>query len=230
MAILLTGLPRSAIIADMMKWQSSFDIVFKRLDLARSEVLRRFDSFDPAEWSIVVGSPKWEVHSDRIVGGGPDVTTHGQIFCATPVAGDIVMEFDARIIPPCDHDLVWFWNTRLDAKPWGVGYLGCLGGWFSDMAGIEKLPDCGVSAIAPSFRTEPGRTYHIVSGSVGATHFIFVDGALATYFSDTAYPKDGPGHFGFGIYESWAEYSNLIVYRPFCTPLHPSYRKKGQTP
>lgn len=210
-----------------MSGKGVYDIVFKRIDLGASEVLRDFRTFDPNEWSVVVGTPKWTVHPDRIVGGGPDVRTHGQIFCRVPVEGDVVMSFDAKILPPCDHDLVWFWNTRLDAKPWGRGYLGCLGGWFSDMAGIEKLPDYGVSAIAPSCPTRPGQTYRIVSGSVDGIHFIFVDGRLVTYFADSGYPKDGPGHFGFGVYESYAEYSNLTVYRPSWTPLEPSYRREG---
>ena len=208
----------------MSRDTATYDIVYKRIDLARSEIVREFDTFDPREWSIVVDSPKWEVLPDRIVGGGPDVRTHGQIFFSEPVEGDVVMSFDAKLLPPCDHDLVWFWNTRLDAKPWGEGYLGCLGGWFSDMAGIEKLPDCGVSAIAPSFRTQSGKSYHIVSGSVDGIHFIFVDGKLVTFFADKHYPKDGASHFGFGIYESHAEYSNLTVYRPSWTPLTPSYK------
>ena len=205
----------------------TFDVIFKRIDLSKSELLYDFRTFSPADWSIVVGTPKWTVHPDRIVGGGPDERTHGQIFFARPVEGDVVMSFDAKILPPSDHDLVWFWNTRLDARPWGQGYLGCLGGWFADMAGIEKLPDYGVSAISPSFHTQPGRSYHIVSGSVDGVHFIFADGRLVTYFADSNYPKNGPGHFGFGIYESHAEYSNLKVYRPFWTPLEPSYAHGG---
>ena len=208
----------------MAKDTATYDIVYKRIDLAKSEVVREFETFAPEEWSIVVGSPKWEVLPDRIIGGGPDVRTHGQIFFSEPIEGDVVMSFDAKLLPPCNHDLVWFWNTRLDATPWGEGYLGCLGGWFSDMAGIEKLPDCGVSAIAPSFRTQSGKSYHIVSGSVDGIHFIFVDGKLVTFFADKLYPKNGAGHFGFGIYESHAEYSNLTVYRPFWTPLTPSYK------
>ncbi|MBQ2632679.1 MAG: hypothetical protein IJG13_23605, partial [Kiritimatiellae bacterium] len=71
-----------------MGGQGVYDIVFKRIDLGASEVIRDFKTFDPDEWSIVVGTPKWTVHPDRIVGGGPDVRTHGQIFCRTPVEGD----------------------------------------------------------------------------------------------------------------------------------------------
>ena len=195
------------------------DLPDRTIDLGASELLRSFDVFDPAEWSIVRHSPKWIVEPTRISGGGPAEPAHGQIFCATPVVGDVVMEFDARIIPPSYHDIVWFWNVRFDKEPWSAGYLGCLGGWWSGMAGIEKLPDYKTSAIAPSFRTEPGRWYHIVSGSLGFEHFIAVDGKLVTYFADAAVPDPSkPGYFGFGIFESHAEFTRLKVYRPHPTP------------
>lgn len=198
-----------------MKLKREFTMVCKKLDLARSKVLYRFDQFRPQDWTMVKGTPKWRVSGKKIAGGAPDESTHGQIFFKKPVKGDVVLEFDARIVPPSYHDLVWFWNTDFEGEPWGEGYLGCLGGWWSDMAGIEKLPDYLVSAIAPSFRTEPGKKYHVISGSMGASHFIIVNGKLVTYFADKNIPDPSrPGYFGFGIYESAAEYSNLTVYRP----------------
>ena len=194
-------------------------VIGNTLRLSESELLYSFDTFDPADWTIVKHAPKWTVARDWISGGGPDEPTHGQIFFKTPVKGDVVLEFDARILPPSYHDIVWFWNTRFGTEPWSAGYLGCLGGWYADMAGIEKLPDYVPSAIAPSFPTEPGRTYHIVSGSLGHEHFIAVDGKLVTYFSDRAVPDPNePGYFGFGIFESHAEYSHLTVYRPHAVP------------
>ena len=193
-------------------------VIGNTLRLSESELLFSFDKFRKDDWTIVKHTPKWTVEDDRISGGGPDEPCHGQIFFKTPVKGDVVLEFDARIIPPSYHDLVWFWNTRFEKEPWSAGYLGCLGGWYADMAGIEKLPGYVPSAIAPSFRTEPGRTYHIVSGSLGHEHFIAVDGRLVTYFSDAAVPNpEEPGYFGFGIFESHAEYSHLKVYRPHTT-------------
>ena len=196
------------------KGKRVFQILCKRLDLGASEVLYKFDRFDPADWKKVCGTPKWKVSAKKITGGGPDEPTHGQIFFRKPVKGDVVLEFDARIVPPSYHDLVWFWNVDFGGNPWGKGYLGCLGGWWGDMAGIEKLPDYSFSAIAPSFKTRPGVKYHVVSGSIGGSHFIIVDGRLVTYFADADSPKGRPGRFGFGIYESMAEYSNLVVYRP----------------
>ena len=196
-------------------------VIGNSLRLSACELLHSFETFDPAQWSIVKHTPKWTVEPGRIVGGGPDEPHHGQIFFNEPVKGDVVLEFDARILPPSYHDIVWFWNTRFGGspEPWSAGYLGCLGGWYADMAGIEKLPDYKPSAIAPSFRTEPGRWYHIVSGSLGFEHFIAVDGKLVTYFADAAVPDPSqPGYVGFGIFESHAEFTRLKVYRPHPTP------------
>ena len=48
--------------------RQEFVFVCKKLDLAKSEVLHRFDTFDPAEWTIVKGTPKWSVSADAIRG------------------------------------------------------------------------------------------------------------------------------------------------------------------
>jgi len=199
--------------------EKEITIIGNALRLSECELLYSFDGFDPEDWTIVKHTPQWTVMPDRISGGAPDEPHHGQIFYKTPVKGDVVLAFDARIVPPSYHDLVWFWNVRFDREPYSAGYLGCLGGWYADMAGIEKLPDYVPSAIAPSFPTVPGRTYRIVSGSLGHEHFIAVDGRLVAYFSDRDVPDPAkPGHFGFGVFESHAEYSRLKVYRPHLVP------------
>lgn len=200
------------------------DLLDKTIDTERSEVLADLTPFVPGDWTLIKHAPKWTVTSGRIAGGSPDEPTHGQVFYRRPFAGDVLLEFEARIIPPSYHDLVWFWNTRFDAEPWSAGYLGCLAGWWSNSAGIEKLPAYVPSAIAPSHATEPGKWYHIVSGSCGPAHFIVVDGKLVTYFSDADVPDPAkPGYIGFGIYESHAEYAHLRVLRPFAIPRQPVY-------
>ena len=37
--------------------------------LLESELLHSFETFDPAQWSIVKHTPKWTVEPGRIVGG-----------------------------------------------------------------------------------------------------------------------------------------------------------------
>ena len=211
-----------------MEGSGEITVIGNTLRLSESELLHSFDTFDPSDWTIITHTPKWVVETERISGGGPDEPHHGQIFFREPVKGDVVLEFDARILPPSYHDIVWFWNTRFggEAEPWSAGYLGCIGGWYADMAGIEKLPDYRPSAIAPSFPTEPGRWYHIVSGSLGFEHFVAVDGRLVAYMADADVPDPAePGYFGFGIFESHAEFRRLKVYRP-----HPIARPLAYEP
>ncbi len=199
----------------MAKRYGEIAVIDKILRLEDCETLYSFETFNPADWRVFRHLRQWEIGAKSIRGGGPDAPRHGQVFFKTPVKGDVVMAFDARIIPPSYHDLVWFWNVRFGKRPWSAGYLGCLGGWYGDLAGIEKLPDYTPSIIAPSFATRPGRWYHIVSGSMGSVHFIAVNGRLVSYFSDREIPDPSePGFFGFGFFESHAEYRNLRVYRP----------------
>ena len=210
------GLAAAALFAAVSAG-AKVELIDRTVDLEKSELLYSFDTFDPADWTIVKHPPKWTVNRESIVGGGPDEPRHGQIFYKTPVKGDVVMEFDAKLIAPSYHDLVWFWNTRFEKEPWSGGYLGCLGGWWGNYDGIEKLPDYSPSTIGKGVGVVPDRTYHIVSGSVEGVHFIVVDGELITYFVDPKAPDPNePGYFGFGVYHSHAEYSHLKVYRPFC--------------
>ena len=65
-------------------------VIGNSLRLADCELLYSFDRFDPAEWSIIKHTPKWTVGPDKVVGGGPDEPTHGQVFFNKPVKGDVV--------------------------------------------------------------------------------------------------------------------------------------------
>lgn len=198
--------------------QEKIRLVGCELDLGASEVLYRFETFDPADWTLTRHTPPWTVSSDRITGGGPDEPKAGQVFYKTPVKGDVVMEFDARLIPPSYHDFVWAWNAEFGGDgtdAWKSGYLASLGGWWDNLSGIERLPNFVPQAISSGFELEPGVTYHIVSGSSEGRHFIAVDGKLVVWFVDPeANIPDRPGYFGFGVYHSHAEYRNLTVYRP----------------
>ena len=202
----------------------SIALIDKNLDLAKSELLYDFKNFKAEEWDITRNPPKWVVTSDCIIGGRNDEDRHGQIFYHTPVKGEIVMEFDCATIAPSYHDLIWWFQTTLTPESWGEGYLGCLGGWFNNLAGIEKSPNFRPSVIAPSCPIEPGVEYHIVSGSVKGTAFIAVNGKLVFQFADPQPPSpEKPGYFGFGVYESHAYYRHLKVYRPFTTPIPLKY-------
>ena len=188
------------------------------LDLDKSDVLHRFAKFNPADWTLTRNPSKWTVTEDAIIGGGPDDPHTGQIFYKTPVSGDVVMEFDAMLVPPSYHDFVWVWNADFEKTgkmEWKTGYLASLGGWWDNLSGIERLPKFEPQSISKGFEIEPGRTYRIVSGTSKGRNFIAVDGKLVTWFVDPdAKIPDRPGYFGFGVYRSMARYSNLTVYRP----------------
>ena len=197
-------------------------LVGKIIDLSNSEILKEFKSFNVDDWTVV-GKPRWEV-ADALIVGGPEKDTHGQIFYKTPYLGNIVMEFDARLVSPSDHDIIWWYRTSLESKPWGKGYLACLGGWFRNLVGIESVPDFALSVVSDSFRVRPDQWYHIVSGVVNNHHFIEVDNAVVFELCDpNPLPDNHSGHFGFGIYQSHAEYRNLVVYKPVWQKIEEKY-------
>ena len=203
------------------------ELLRQTIETADCEVLRDFTSFDPEEWSIVKGPLSWKVTGETILGGAPDAPTHGQLFCKTPVTGDVILEFDARIVPPSYHDIVWFWNTTFcadDEVRWAGGYLGCMAGWWNNLTGIERLPFYDPNAVAACHATEPGRWYHIVSGSSKDEHFINIDGKTVFLMTDSK-PADvtHPNYFGFGVYESMCEYRALKVFKAVATPRRPVY-------
>ena len=195
------------------------------LDLDGSELLHSFDTFRKEDWTVFKhgSEPKWEFRGETLAGGGLAETRHGQVFYKTPVKGDVVLEFDARTIAPSYHDIVWLWGARFDEEPWNAGFLGCLGGWWDDLAGIESL-NAGYepSAIHVHEKLVPGRWYHIVSGTVRGIHFIVVDGKLVTRYAASV-PKDREGYFGLGFYESYCEFAHLKVWRPKTTPVTRRY-------
>jgi len=188
-------------------------LVGKLIDFTNSSILHEFKKFSADDW-ITVGKPKWEVNKSSII-GGPELNTHGQIFYKTPYCGSIVMEFDARLIAPSDHDIVWWYRTNLESKPWGKGYLAALGGWYRNLAGIESVPDFVLSAASNSCPVVSDQWYHIVSGVVNNHHFIAVNDVVVFELLDpNPLPDNHSGHFGFGIYQSHVEYSNLVFYNP----------------
>jgi hypothetical protein len=185
----------------------------KIIELNNSTRLHEFKSFKLDDW-IVVGTPKWSANGNSIV-GGPELDTHGQIFYKTAYSGDMIMEFDAKLIAPSNHDIVWWYRTSLEGNPWGRGYLAALGGWFRNLTGIESVPDFSLSATSSACPVATDQWYHIVSGVVSNHHFIAVNGSVVFELIDpNTLPDAHSGHFGFGVYQSHAAYRNLNVYRP----------------
>ena len=202
------------------------NLISHEIELAQSEVLHDLRRSSPEQWGLRRGGGRWEVTADglRAYHMPDDKMLHGQIFYVEPIVGDVMLEFDARLLPPSSHDLVWLWQTSFEAMPWGEGYLGCLGGWYGDYTGIEKLPTFEPSAIFAAHPLETGRDYRIVSGTVGGIVFIALDGELLLRFADPRpVANSNPGFIGFGFYQSDVEYRNIRISRPRTTPRMPSY-------
>ena len=198
---------------------TKISLIENEIDLDKSELLYDFKNFKKDDWDIVRGDSDWIINDKAIRGiyKGPEL--HSQIFFNKAIKGDVVLEFDAKLLAPSEHDIIWLWKTSFEAEPWGEGYLGCLAGWYDDYLGIEKLPDYNARVLGRTYRLEPERVYHIISGTAKGHNFIILDGELVCFFTDPAAPSlDKEGYLGFGIYQSDAEYSNLKVYRPNLQP------------
>ena len=189
-------------------------IAGKKIDLSRSTVLYETRFADLDGWQVV-GDARWRAEDNGLVGSLADGGVHGQIFLAKECDGDIIMQFDAATVLPSNHDIIWWWHTELEGGTCGKGYLGALAGWYSGKAGIEKTPEGRLYGGTPLFTFEPGRKYHVVSGSIGGLSFIAVDGRLIFELADPdPFPAGHRGHVGFGVYQSAVRYENLKVYAP----------------
>ena len=192
----------------------------KLINLNESKVLFEDDFSDPAKnrnW-IKTGSISHEIKNGSMELKWETGTKlkHGQIFSDKIFPSDIVMEFDAELIFPSDHDIIWWWNAQMkeDSSDWVEGSLGALGGWFSNCAGIEKISSkaSSMTVMTPLFKVEGGRKYRIHSGSINNTYFLFVDGMLIIEFQNKK--NENGGRIGFGVYQSQFKISNLTVYKP----------------
>lgn len=203
----------------------------KVISLSESERLMEENfsegTLDALSW-ITVGSVSWKIRDgalEGIWGGGP--LEHGQLFSTRAFAGDILMEFWAEAVPPSDHDIIWWWQTELneDNTCWKRGCLGCLGGWWENKAGIERLDGQNAyAATTPLFHLESGRKYKIHTGSIDGTAFIFVDGQLIMESQDPD-PVDPKKELriGFGVYQSHIRIRNLYVCKPAWQTVKTSY-------
>jgi 3-keto-disaccharide hydrolase len=195
----------------------------RTIDLEQSELLFQ-DDFASSEtreqnW-LEVGDAAWAIEDGVLEGKWRDdrELRHGQIFTRKEFSGDILITFDAQTVPPSDHDIIWWWGVKLnqDNRNWEHGYLGAIGGWWSNQAGIEKIEGRSVyMAKTPLFKLEAGKQYKIQCGTAGNTLFFFANGELIMEFVDPKpFTQNTPGRIGFGIYQSHIKFSNLKVYAP----------------
>ena len=80
---------------------TKISLIEHEIDLEKSELLYDFqDNFKAEDWTIVRGDSDWSVKSNAIRGTYKGPELHSQIFFNKPIKGDIIMEFDAKLIAP----------------------------------------------------------------------------------------------------------------------------------
>lgn len=205
----------------------------KRIALEQSELLmeERFESgeMNTEKW-MTLGAASWRIRNNALEGKWVknEARKHGQMFTRQAFKGDVLLEFEAESVPPCDHDIIWWWKVVMnaDSSKWESGYLGALGGWWSNKAGLERVSKPELCAMTPLFRLEPGRKYLIQSGSVGGHCFIFANGKLVMeLFDPQPHDPEVPGRIGFGVFQSHVRIRHLKAYQTKWSRLHESYER-----
>ena len=175
-------------------------------DFTDESLLTRWDPIPRGEWTAKNG----------VLTGCYRGNEGSLIYTRESYSGDVLLDFYARMVPPCDNDL----NFTFRANGWNpetkcadVGYIGGLNGWWAKQAGLERYPDCALRSLS-GFRAETGREYHIQTGIVGNTCFLAVDGEIVVTMSDPD-PIHDPncGRVGLGVYYSWVEFRKFRLYR-----------------
>jgi hypothetical protein len=161
-------------------------IMSKDIDIDRSPILYdapiTLESFS-RDWQIYSG--EWWVEDEWLTGRNPG-NFPGMVFLQHDYPGDVLVDFEARTVLPCTHDINFMWNGSWDAEQnqRGVAYVAGVEGWWAGKVGIEKSPEYKLNAGTPLQAFQPGQIYHIQGGSIGGHCFICVNGNLVLEVTD----------------------------------------------
>jgi hypothetical protein len=163
------------------------------------------------DWTV--HASEWHAEDGWLVGMNRE-NSAGMMVSRDDFFGDVALEFDARTIPPCTHDVDCMWNGSWDSVTGmrGTAYVAGLQGWWTGKAGIEKSPEYKMNACTPLFKLEPGRVYHVIAGSAEGHCFLAVDGLLLIEVTDPE-PINAAKHgkIGFEAYCSMFAVRNIKV-------------------
>jgi hypothetical protein len=201
-------------------------IIKKEIDFVNSAIL--FDepiskgTFS-SHWRVYSG--EWWVEDGWLTGRNHG-NFPGMVFVQGDFPGDVIVDFEARTVLPCTHDINFMWNGSWDEtrNERGVAYVAGLQGWWDGKVGIEKSPDYKLNAGTPLFNFQPGRTYYIQGGSIQGHCFIFVDGCLLLEVTDPD-PIDSKRYtkVGFEAYCSHIQIRKVQIRRIAWHPIEPTY-------
>ena len=175
-----------------------YDLPFTR------EVLEKY-------WKIYTG--EWYLDGEWLTGKNPG-NFPGMIISRLDYPGNVIVEFEARTVLPCTHDINFMWNGSWDEEKnqRGYSYVAGIQGWWNGKVGIEKSPEYKLTACTPLFNFEPGRIYRILGGSINGHCFICADGRLLLEVTDPD-PIDNQKYakVGFEAYCSHIQIRNLKI-------------------
>ncbi len=199
-------------------------IMEKEIDLEASPILLE-DCFTQnnleENWDLEKSTGEWWLENGWLTGRHPK-NAGGLLYTKKGYAGNVLLDFEGRTVPPCDNDLNFTWCAQgwdYEKNDAGISYIAGLNGWWEKKAGIERYPECKMRSTTSLFTLIPGKTYHIQAGSINGLCFIFVDGKLVIEAMDPN-PIDSIiyNRVGLGTYASHIQFKNFklrqIVWKP----------------
>jgi len=198
----------------------------KEIDLENSPIL--YEEIPTEEnfqrdWNIYNGN--WWVEEGWIAGKNPN-NYPSMIVSKENFPGNVMVEFEARTVLPSTHDINFMWNGswNKEKNERATAYVVGLQGWWEGKVGFEKSPDYKLNVATQLFNFEPGKTYHIMGGSIDGHCFVFIDSKLALEVTDPD-PIDSEKNVkvGFEAYCSHIQIRNIKIRQINWNPLTLSY-------
>lgn len=110
--------------------QETLEVLYNRL--FTPEIFKEDFIVRSGDWCVEDG---WLTGKNR--GNFPGIAVIRQ-----PFYGNIVLDFEARTVPPCTHDINVMWNGSWDEENnvRGIAYVAGIQGWWDGKVGFEKSP------------------------------------------------------------------------------------------
>ena len=143
------------------------ELMKKHVDLDRLEVLYEMPFEQAAlERDFDVRGGCWTLQDGTLIGANRE-NNPGMIISRQDFFGPVMLDFEARTILPCTHDINCMWSGSWDyeTNTRALAYVAGLEGWWDGKVGFEKSPEYRLNCGTQMLNFEPGRYYHIQCGS-----------------------------------------------------------------
>ena len=207
--------------------EEKLQLIFKEISVSESPLLFSTPvSGDDYLDHFVTYNSEWTIEDGWLTGRNT-LECAGLAVLKQNFPGNILLEFEGRILPPSTHDINFIWNGEwLDnLNSCGNAYVGSICGWYTQKIGIEKSPDYKLIATVPFRNFEPGKTYKVQAGSIDGNCFIFVDGELAIEMNDP-HPIDNTKYtkVAFSVWCTQIQIRNIVIREIKWNPIRREYK------